>query len=57
MSTPFLVSLVIGLGAVAIWYFRVRAARDSVRDLAARKSRNAAARNVQNVNAAIRGRR
>jgi hypothetical protein len=57
VSTPFLLGLVIGFGALAIWYFRVRAARDSVRDLAARKNRNAAMKSAQNVEAAIRGRR
>jgi hypothetical protein len=57
VSTPFLLGLVIGVGALAVWYFRGRAARDSVRDQAARKTRNAAMKSAQNVEAAIRGRR
>lgn len=56
MSIPFLLGLVL-LGGLAIWYFRARAARDATRDLAARKTRNAAMKSAQNVQAAIRGRR
>ncbi len=56
MSTPFLLGLVF-LGALALWYFRSKATRHSAREAAGRKTRNAAMRSAQNVEAAIRGRR
>jgi hypothetical protein len=56
VSTPFLLGLVF-IGAVALWYFRGRASRDSAREAAGRKTRNAAMRSAQHVEAAIRGRR
>ncbi|MBK9063195.1 MAG: hypothetical protein IPL89_08370 [Acidobacteria bacterium] len=57
MSTPFLLGLVLVLGALGIWYFRARSARDSKRASAASKARNNAVRSAQSVQAAIRGRR
>ncbi|HQQ77124.1 MAG TPA: hypothetical protein PLB01_07185 [Thermoanaerobaculia bacterium] len=57
MSTPFLLGLVLILGALGIWYFRARSARDSRRASAASRARNNAVRSAQSVEAAIRGRR
>jgi hypothetical protein len=56
VSTPFLLGLVFA-GGVAIWYLRVRSARDSKRASAASRARNSAMRSAQSVEAAIRGRR
>jgi Tfp pilus assembly protein PilX len=57
VSTPFLLGLVLVLGALGIWYFRARSARDSKRASAASKARNNAVRSAQSVQAALRGRR
>ena len=57
MSTPFLLGLVLILGALGIWYFRARSARDSKRASAASRARNTAVRSAQSVEAALRGRR
>jgi hypothetical protein len=57
VSTPFLLGLVFGTGALAVWYFRARAARTSSRDATAKRTRNAALRSAQNVAAALKGRR
>jgi hypothetical protein len=57
VSTPFLLSLACGCGVLAVWYFRARAARSSKRASAAEKTRNAAQRSAQNVEAALKGRR
>ncbi len=56
MSTPFLLGLAF-VGALAIWYFRSRAARESKRASAASKARSKAVRSAQSVNAALKGRR
>jgi hypothetical protein len=56
VSTPFLLGLAF-VGALAIWYFRSHAARESKRATAASKARNRAVRSAQSVNAAIKGRR
>jgi Tfp pilus assembly protein PilX len=57
VSTPFLLGLVLVLGALGIWYFRAKSARDSKRASAASKARNTAVRGAQSVEAALRGRR
>jgi hypothetical protein len=57
VSTPFLLSLVCGFGALAVWFFRARAARDAKRAAAGKKTRNAAMRSAQTVEAALKGRR
>jgi Tfp pilus assembly protein PilX len=57
VSTPFLLGLVLILGALGIWYFRAKSARDSKRASAASRARNTAARGAQSVEAALRGRR
>jgi hypothetical protein len=57
VSTPFLLSLACGCGVLAVWYFRARAARSSKRAAAAEKTRDAAKRSAQKVQAALRGRR
>jgi hypothetical protein len=56
VSTPFLLGLVF-VGALALWYFRASAARESRRAAAESKARNRAARSAQSVNAALKGRR
>lgn len=56
MSTPFLLGLAF-VGALAIWYFRSHAARESRRADAASKARDRAARSARSVNAALKGRR
>ena len=57
MSTPFLLALVCGFGALAVWYFRARAARKSARTAAGKKTRKAALRSAQSVETALKGRR
>jgi hypothetical protein len=57
VSTQFLLGLVCGLGALAVWFFRARAARNAKRAAAGKKTRTAAMRSAQNVEAALRGRR
>jgi hypothetical protein len=56
VSTPFLLGLVF-FGALAIWYFRAHAARESKRAATESKARNRAVRSAQSVNAALKGRR
>jgi hypothetical protein len=57
VSTPVLLGLVFGIGALAVWYFRARAARSSKRNAAASKTRKAALRSARSVENAIKGRR
>ena len=57
VGTTILLGLVCGFGALAVWFFRARAARRSKSAAAAKKTRNAALRSAQNVEAALRGRR
>jgi HEPN domain-containing protein len=57
VSLPVLVGLACGFGALAIWYFRAKAARSSARNAAGKKVRNAAVRSAQSVEAALKGRR